>query len=210
MRNHVTIIPSDRFMSVDGVPLWFDFAAPASLHALQWHNGSGHQEWTDEANTPLTEADYDLTVAPYVALYEAAYAHLLEEANAPPTLEAARKTALSDVAALFDRCQSEGFVTSSLGFRADATRRSIEDIGGLITLAQSGAITAPVTFRDYDNIYHSLSLEQLQTLQVEVTARGPQVYAQKWALEAAIAAAETVEAVQAMDVTAGWPGLEAA
>ena len=127
----------------------------------------------------------------------------------PVDLDDTKQHAMSTVAALFDRCQSEGFVTSSLGFRADATRRSIEDIGGLITLAQSGVITEPVTFRAYDNAYHSLSLAQLQTLQVEVTARGPQVYAKKWALEAAIAAAETVEAVQAMDVTAGWPGLEA-
>ncbi len=102
MRDHVIIIPADRFMSVDGVPLWFDYTAPATLHALQWHKGAGHQEWTDAANTALTEADYTLTVEPYVRLYETEYARLVEEANAPPTLEKAKDAKLTEINAACD------------------------------------------------------------------------------------------------------------
>ena len=41
MKQHVTVIPSDDLIAVDGVPLWFGFVAPANLHALQWHDGAG-------------------------------------------------------------------------------------------------------------------------------------------------------------------------
>lgn len=116
---------------------------------------------------------------------------------------------LLDIKAAFSAAEADGFVESSLGFRADATRRSIEDIDGLIDLVSSGALPVPVTFRDYDNTYHDLTLDQLNTLRLEAKGRGPLIYARKWELEAAADAAETVEAVQAVDTSIGWPGVEA-
>lgn len=114
---------------------------------------------------------------------------------------------LAEIRAAFIAAEADGYVESSLGFRADATRRSIEDIDGLIDLVSSGALPAPVTFRDYDNAYHQLTLDQLNTLRLEAKGRGPVLYARKWELEAAVDAAETVEAVQAIDVSTGWPGV---
>ena len=114
---------------------------------------------------------------------------------------------LSEIKSAFVSAETDGYVESSLGFRADATRRSIEDIDGLIDLVSSGALPAPVTFRDYDNAYHSLTLDQLNILRLEAKGRGPVLYARKWELEAAVEAAETVEAVQAVDAGAGWPGV---
>lgn len=114
---------------------------------------------------------------------------------------------LSEIKSAFVSAEADGYVESSLGFRADATRRSIEDIDGLIDLVSSGALPAPVTFRDYDNAYHSLTLDQLNILRLEAKGRGPVLYARKWELEAAVEAAETVEAVQAVDAGAGWPGV---
>ena len=61
--------------------------APENMHALQWHEGSGHIEWTDDINHPLTPDDYEADVAPFVALWEAEKARLDEEAAAA---EAAR------------------------------------------------------------------------------------------------------------------------
>ena len=126
-----------------------------------------------------------------------------------PTLDEAKAAKLSESKAAFAAAEADGFVVSSLGFRADATRRSIGDIEGLIDLVSSGVLTAPVTFRDYDNAYHSLTLDQLNTLRLEAKGRGPLLYARKWELEDAVDAAETVEAVQAIDAGAGWPGVEA-
>ena len=87
MKQHVTVVPSDRLIVVDGVALRFDFPAPENMHALQWHEGSGHIEWTDDINHPLTPDDYEADVAPFVALWEAEKARLDEEAAAA---EAAR------------------------------------------------------------------------------------------------------------------------
>ena len=209
MRQDVTVIPGDRIIIVDGAPLWFAFEAPANLHALQWHDGAGEMEWTDDINHPLTTQDYDSDVAPFVTLWETEKARLDAEANRPPTLDEAKAAKLSEIKAAFAAAEADGFVESSLGFRADATRRSIGDIEGLIDLVSSGALPAPVTFRDYDNAYHSLTPDQLNTLRLEAKGRGPLLYARKWELEAAVDAAETVEAVQSVDTSIGWPGVEA-
>lgn len=115
---------------------------------------------------------------------------------------------LAEIKTAFARAETDGFVMSSLGFRADATRRSIEDIDGLIDLVAAGVLTEPVQFRDYDNAYHSLTLAQLSTLRIETKARGPLLYAHKWELEAALDAAQTVDTVQDMDINAGWIGVE--
>ena len=209
MKQHVTVVPSDNLVIVDGVPLVFGFAAPANLHALQWHDGAGEMEWTDDINHPLTEQDYADDIAPFVALWEAEKARLDAEANRPPTLDEAKAAKLSEIKTAFAAAEVDGFVESSLGFRADATRRSVEDIDGLIDLVSSGALPAPATFRDYDNAYHQLTLEQLNILRLETKGRGPLLYARKWELEAAVDAAETVEAVQGVDTSIGWPGVEA-
>ena len=87
MKQHVTVVPSDRLIVVDGVALRFDFPAPENMHALQWHEGSGHIEWTDDINHPLTPDAYEADVAPFVALWEAEKARLNEAAAAA---EAAR------------------------------------------------------------------------------------------------------------------------
>ena len=93
MRQNVTVVPGDGLIAVDGVSLWFAFEAPASLHALQWHDGAGEMEWTDDMNHPLTPADYAEDVAPFVALWEAEKARLEAEADRPPTLEEAKAEA---------------------------------------------------------------------------------------------------------------------
>lgn len=82
MKQHVTVVPSDRLIIIDGNALRFDFPVPENMHALQWHDGSGHIEWTDDINHPLTSADYAGDVAPFVDLWEAEKARIEEEAAA--------------------------------------------------------------------------------------------------------------------------------
>ena len=65
----VTVVPADKLIICDGVALVFDFQAPDGLHALQWRDDAGHTEWTGGPNRPLTVEDYDEQVAPYVALW---------------------------------------------------------------------------------------------------------------------------------------------
>lgn len=74
--NHLTVIPDDRIILVDGEGLVFDYPAAANLHALQWHNGSGHVEFLDELTPNLIiqgQEDYDKYVRPYVQMWEDKY-----------------------------------------------------------------------------------------------------------------------------------------
>lgn len=104
MRQHVTVVPSDHLIFVDGFALCFDFSAPKNMHALQWHEGSGHIEWTNDNNHSLTTEDYETHVAPFVALWEAEKARLNEEAAAT---EAARIAEYNSTAARAARIRAE-------------------------------------------------------------------------------------------------------
>lgn len=106
MRDHVTVVPSDQIITVDGSSLLFSFAAPRNMHAVQWHYGSGHIEYAGhkEPNRELAPEDYSAEVAPFVALWEAEKARLdkearlrEEEAGRPPTLEEARAAKLAAI-----------------------------------------------------------------------------------------------------------------
>lgn len=91
MRSSVSVIPEDHFIAVDGVGYFLDFSAPDNLHAVQWHNGKGHCEWTDRGNSPIVS--FDEEVQPYVMIWEAEYARLqaLEQAEQTPERVAERK-----------------------------------------------------------------------------------------------------------------------
>ena len=71
--NHLTVIPDDRIILVDGKGLVFDYPAAADLHALQWHNGAGHVEFSDGLTPNLIiqgQEDYEKYVRPYVQMWE--------------------------------------------------------------------------------------------------------------------------------------------
>ena len=96
----VTVVPSDKVISVNGEGLNFDFPAPENMHALQWHDDAGHIEYTDgQPNYPLGDNDYNTEVAPFVALWQAEYDRLEEERNRPLTPE---EKAEADYAAAYE------------------------------------------------------------------------------------------------------------
>jgi hypothetical protein len=107
MKDHVTVIPSDHIVIVDGFPLRFSFDAPANLHALQWHEGKGEMEFTDSDNQQFTGEEYAENVAPYVEAWEKEKSRLdaeaekqAKEANTPERLaEAIRKERNARIAA---------------------------------------------------------------------------------------------------------------
>lgn len=104
MRQHVTVVPSDRLIIVDGEALRFDFQSPVNLHALQWHDGGGHMEWTDDYNMALDASLYAEEVEPYVALWEAEKARLEQEAA---DAEAARLAEYNSTEARAKRLRTE-------------------------------------------------------------------------------------------------------
>lgn len=83
MKEHVTVIPSDGIISVDGEVLFLDSIKSETFHALQWHDGAGHVEPGDGLpNEELSTDDYTGRVAPYVALWEEEKERLTAEAAA--------------------------------------------------------------------------------------------------------------------------------
>ena len=83
MKTHVTVIPSDGIISVDGEVLFLDGITSETFHALQWHDGAGHVEPGDGLpNEELSSDDYAGRVAPYVALWEEEKERLTAEAAA--------------------------------------------------------------------------------------------------------------------------------
>ena len=197
----VTVVPSDKLIIVDGEALVFAYDAPPPLHALQWSGESGHTEWTDgRPNQPLTASDYDEQVAPFVSVWQAEKSRREEEAAKPPTLEDARATALAKLAAAFAAAESSGKVMSSAGFVIDATERSNRDIDGLI-ISMEATSTPETTFCAADNSFHTVTLEQLRTMRLEVIAYGQALYTRKWTLRTAIESAQSVEAVQAVEIS---------
>lgn len=98
----VTVVPDDRLLAVNGVPLFFTFEAPVNLHALQWNGESGHMELTGEDNRLLDAAAYETEVAPYVALWQAekdrldkAAAEAAEEYNSLANTKARKLTEIN-------------------------------------------------------------------------------------------------------------------
>lgn len=92
----VTVVPSDKSISVDGLPIVFDFDFPASMHALQWDGQQGHIEWVDDYNWSLPASDttaYTDEVAPYVALWQAEKERLEQEATTRAAEDAAAEAA---------------------------------------------------------------------------------------------------------------------
>ena len=167
----VTVVPSDSLIIVDGAALVFPFDAPTNLHALQWRGGTGHTEWTDGPNQPLTAEDYDEQVAPFVKLWQAEKARLEKKAA-----EEAAARALPDAKSAKQSEIQNGY---------DAALAASLTMPAASPTAQDVSIGAALLAVD--------DAEGLADVQALHAARRDE-------LLAAVEAAETVEAVQAVVV----------
>lgn len=114
--------------------------------------------------------------------------------------EAWRDDKLSELNLLFSSVETDAWVNSSLGFKADANTTANTNIEGLIkSMTALGQET--VIFCDYDNIYRKVTLEELHTLQLEVIQNGQSLYAQKWAFRNAINEAKVKEELDAVQIS---------
>lgn len=118
-----------------------------------------------------------------------------------PALDDVKSAKLAELDAAFMAWyEKDATVTSSLGFVADSDSRAIMDVSGLVTAleAQPEETRGTVAFKDHENVAHTLTLDQLKTVRLEIIQNGQSAYAQKWAYRTAIESAESVEALQAM------------
>lgn len=115
------------------------------------------------------------------------------KSDSEKTLEELKSDKLSELTSItskFDNqlVNNEMIVKSSLGLSINADLRSQNNIRGLISVGLE-----PVDFVDSENVSHSLSIEQLNTLLNECALNGQNLYLQKWSYKSQIEEAQTVE-----------------
>lgn len=115
------------------------------------------------------------------------------KSDSEKTLEELKEDKLNELTAItskFDNqlVNNEMIVESSLGLSINADLRSQNNIRGLISVGLE-----PVDFVDSENVSHSLSIEQLNTLLNECALNGQNLYLQKWSYKSQIEQAKTVE-----------------
>ena len=92
-----------------------------------------------------------------------------------------------------NKCDSM-FITSSLGFRVNADRRSLQNVENLIRIGQE------TIFKDYDNQFRSVTVQDLETLALEISINGSNLYNQKFRMQNFILNAETAEDLENFEV----------
>lgn len=110
-----------------------------------------------------------------------------------------RKEKLAALNSAFSSVESGAWVMSSLGFKADANKTANTNVEGLIK-SMTALGTETTQFCDYNNVFHAVTLDDLQTLQIEVIQNGQSLYAQKWAYRDAINAAKDKDELEAVDI----------
>lgn len=102
------------------------------------------------------------------------------------------------------RNSSETFLVSSLGFKVNANVTAFDNVSGLVAQLQykadKGEENPQVGFMTFDDELVLLNIEDMKTLQVEISANGSNVYAQKWLLRQKIQDAESEEALNAIEI----------
>ena len=124
-----------------------------------------------------------------------------EKGHAPQRpLEEARTEKLTELEAAFNTASQKAHCTSSVGFEIDADETANRNIEGLVLVMQPEETTL---FRAYDNTFHEVTREQLETMRKEIVVNSQYLYQAKWTMEARIKAAETTEALKIIVVTPG-------
>ena len=105
-------------------------------------------------------------------------------------LETERANKLSELSTAFEDASETAHLTSSLGFEIDANETANRDIE-VLTLVMSDIDTT--LFCDYNNQFHEVTREQLETMRKEIVANSQRLYQIKWQYRSLIEAATTVD-----------------
>ena len=121
-----------------------------------------------------------------------------EKGHAPQRpLEEARTEKLAELEAAFDTASREAHCTSSVGFEIDADEIANRNIEGLVLVMQPEGTTL---FRAYDNTFHEVTREQLETMRKEIVVNSQRLYQIKWQYRSLIEAATTVDELDAITI----------
>ena len=106
-------------------------------------------------------------------------------------LESLRNYALTQLKNQFDAYSvgEQAYVNSSLGFKSNANYTALLNVQGLKNQLLTKTVSEQpetATFRDFDNNFHELTLDDCITLEAEITHNGELAYAKMWGYQQAI------------------------
>lgn len=81
----------------------------------------------------------------------------------------------------------------------------IANLNAVCTLIAAGAVTQDQVWRDANNVNHTLTPTELVMLAGKIAERGKFIFFVSWQHKEAIDALTEVSAVEAYDITTGWP-----
>ena len=212
MKSHVTVIPSDFFIAVDGEGLFFEFPAPANIHAVQWHNGSGHVEYGDNSpNRALAPKEYTTVVAPYADLWQAEKDRLQAAAGRPLTLAEARANAVAAVKEKSWETETAGILVQ--GTRIPTDRQSQALLTGAVVdvILNPDAVTRWQTGSETPDgtpLFITLSATELKMIGQAVRAHVQACFDERESKCTALAALDSVEEIKdwlEANLETGWP-----
>lgn len=119
------------------------------------------------------------------------------ESNSNP-LDGLKAVQTSRIRDGFAQAPLNGHLTAG-GFKMDTKREDIDNLSILRDrLVETGTTSTTTTIRDYDNQFHTVTVAELSEIAGELIDFGLGLFARKWELEQALAAAKTEEEVLAV------------
>ena len=113
--------------------------------------------------------------------------------------ERVKAAKLDELNSTFERVSNHAHCTFSAGFEINADETANRNISSLI-IAMEATGQETVQFCAFDNTFHEVTLGQLRTMQLEIIANAQAIYQRKWELREQINAAETIEALDAIEM----------
>lgn len=191
----ILIIPSDDLINVNQVALNFEYTKPQTIkdipiekvHTILWKWGNESKlcyyndvlYGQDYREIKLTEDDYDTSVKPFVEQWQTEIDRIQEEqANLEAEynkFENYREMAYNKIRETYKMVTQKPYLISSVGFSIDANASAYQAIDGLINRGETVE-----NFMDYDNVSHSVTVEQLKIMRDEIVQQDSHLKTQKW------------------------------
>lgn len=112
-------------------------------------------------------------------------------------IENLRSSKLDELNEAFAEAAKQAHCMSSVGFEINADDTAYRNIDSLLFKTKENE---KVLFRSYDNTFRDVTRADLEVMKLDVINNGESLYQTKWALEMQIQSAETIEALDAIEI----------
>ena len=131
-------------------------------------------------NKPSSITEYHMVTESPIELIDGKYTITYNLSFKP--LEELKNIRYKHIEERFDKASASAFITSSYGFRVDANDVANRNVEGLLKVMKADNENT-VLFKDYDNNFHNITLEELEKIQLEIIKNGQNLYKQKWTFQ---------------------------